>query len=105
MLVAKARWLGEGSTVVANAERAKDAAEAYSSGDPLVYDLKGRQPHGGRDGITVVAAPSEVAGGHCRLAFVPVTALIGAPTNNGGRHEHHRRARQRDSTVPRRYSR
>ena len=40
MLVAKARWLGEGSTVVANAERAKDAAEAYRSGDPLVYDLK-----------------------------------------------------------------
>jgi hypothetical protein len=27
------------------------------------------------------------------------------PTNNGGRHEHHRRDRQRDSTVPRRYSR
>jgi hypothetical protein len=40
MLVAKARWLGKGSTVVANAERAKDAAEAYRSGDPLVYDLK-----------------------------------------------------------------
>jgi hypothetical protein len=40
MLVAKARWLGEGSTVVANAERVKDAAEAYRSGDPLVYDLK-----------------------------------------------------------------
>jgi hypothetical protein len=39
MLVAKARWLGEGSTVVANAERAKDAAEAYRSGDLLVYDL------------------------------------------------------------------
>jgi hypothetical protein len=39
MLVAKARWLGEGSTVVANAERAKDAAEAYRSGDPLVYNL------------------------------------------------------------------
>ena len=34
------RWLGEGSTVVANAERAKDAAEAYRYGDPLVYDLK-----------------------------------------------------------------
>jgi hypothetical protein len=34
------RWLGEGSTVVANAERVKDAAEAYRSGDPLVYDLK-----------------------------------------------------------------
>jgi hypothetical protein len=40
MLVAKARWLGEGSTVVANAERVKDAAEAYRSGDPLAYDLK-----------------------------------------------------------------
>ena len=24
---------------MANAERAKDAAEAYRSGDPLVYDL------------------------------------------------------------------
>jgi hypothetical protein len=36
MLVAKARWLGEGSTGMANAERAKDAAEAYRSGDPLV---------------------------------------------------------------------
>lgn len=34
------RWLGERSTVVASAERAKDAAEAYRSGDPLVYDLK-----------------------------------------------------------------
>ena len=34
------RWLGEGSTVVANAEQAKDAAEADRSGDPLVYDLK-----------------------------------------------------------------
>jgi hypothetical protein len=34
------RWLGEGSTVVANAERVKDAIEAYRSGDPLVYDLK-----------------------------------------------------------------
>jgi hypothetical protein len=34
------RWLGERSTVVANAERAKDAAEAYRYGDPLVYDLK-----------------------------------------------------------------
>jgi hypothetical protein len=40
MLVAKARWLGEGSTGMANAERAKDAAEAYRSGDLLVYDLK-----------------------------------------------------------------
>jgi hypothetical protein len=39
MLVAP-RWLGEGSTVVANAERVKDAAEASRSGDPLVYDLK-----------------------------------------------------------------
>jgi len=36
MLVAKARWLDEGSTVVANAERVKNAAEAYRSGDPLV---------------------------------------------------------------------
>jgi hypothetical protein len=25
---------------MANAERAKDAAEAYRSGDPLVYDVK-----------------------------------------------------------------
>jgi hypothetical protein len=33
------RWLGEGSTVVANAERAKDAAEANRSGYLLVYDL------------------------------------------------------------------
>ena len=33
------RWLGEGSTVVANAERVKDAAEAYRSGDLLVYDV------------------------------------------------------------------
>jgi hypothetical protein len=33
------RSLGEGCTVVANAERAKDAAEAYRSGNPLVYDL------------------------------------------------------------------
>ena len=32
------RWLGEGSTVMANAERVKDAAEAYRYGDPLVYD-------------------------------------------------------------------
>jgi hypothetical protein len=39
MLVAKARWLGEGGTVVANAERAKDAAAAYRSGYLLVYDL------------------------------------------------------------------
>ena len=39
MLVAKARWLGEGRTVVANAERAKDAAEAYRYGYLLVYDL------------------------------------------------------------------
>jgi hypothetical protein len=39
MLVAKARWLGEGSTVVANAERAKDAAEAYRYGYLLAYDL------------------------------------------------------------------
>jgi hypothetical protein len=34
------RWLGEGSTVTANAERTKDAAEAYHPGDPQVYDLK-----------------------------------------------------------------
>jgi hypothetical protein len=34
------RWLGEGSTVMANAERTKDAAEAYRSGDPQVYDVK-----------------------------------------------------------------
>ena len=40
MLVPKARWLGEGRTVVANAERAKDAAEACRSGYLLVYDLK-----------------------------------------------------------------
>jgi hypothetical protein len=40
MLVAKARWLGERSTVVANAERAKDAAEADRYGYLLVYDLK-----------------------------------------------------------------
>ena len=26
---------------MANAERVKDAAEAYRSGDPLVYDLEG----------------------------------------------------------------
>jgi hypothetical protein len=32
--------LGEGSTVVANAERVKDAAEAYRYGYLLVYDLK-----------------------------------------------------------------
>ena len=34
------RWLGEGSTVMANAERVKDAAEAGRSGYLLVYDLK-----------------------------------------------------------------
>jgi hypothetical protein len=34
------RWLGEGSTVVANAERVKDATEAYRYGDLLVYNLK-----------------------------------------------------------------
>jgi hypothetical protein len=34
------RWLGEGSTVVANAERVKDAAESYRYGFPLVYDLE-----------------------------------------------------------------
>jgi hypothetical protein len=39
MLVAKARWLGEGSTVMANAERAKDAAEADRYGYLLAYDL------------------------------------------------------------------
>ena len=39
MLVAKARWLGEGSTVMANAERAKDAAEGDRYGYLLVYDL------------------------------------------------------------------
>ena len=39
MLVAKARWLGEGSTGMANAERAKDAVEAGRSGYLLVYDL------------------------------------------------------------------
>ena len=31
---------GRREQVVANAERVKDAAEAYRSGDPLVYDLK-----------------------------------------------------------------
>jgi hypothetical protein len=45
MLVAKARWLGEGSTVMANAERPKDAAEAYRYG---------YRQRGGRDGMTVV---------------------------------------------------
>jgi hypothetical protein len=30
----------EGSTVRANAERVKGAAEAYRYGDPLVYDVK-----------------------------------------------------------------
>jgi hypothetical protein len=39
MLVAKARWLGEGSMVVANAERAKDAAEGYRYDYLLVHDL------------------------------------------------------------------
>jgi hypothetical protein len=34
------RWLDEGSTVMANAARTKDAAEAHRSGDPLVDDLK-----------------------------------------------------------------
>jgi hypothetical protein len=34
------RRLGEGSTGMANAERAKDAAEAGRSGYLLVYDLK-----------------------------------------------------------------
>ena len=38
MLVATAP-AGERSTVTANAERTKDAAESYHSGDPLVYDL------------------------------------------------------------------
>jgi hypothetical protein len=33
------RWLGDGSTVMANAERVKNAAEAYRSGYPLAYDL------------------------------------------------------------------
>jgi hypothetical protein len=45
------RWLGEGSTVVANAERVKDAAEAYRYG---------YRQRGGRDGMTVVAAPTGV---------------------------------------------
>jgi hypothetical protein len=44
MLVAP-RWLGEGSTVVANAERVKDAAEASRSG---------YRQRGGRNGMTVV---------------------------------------------------
>jgi hypothetical protein len=39
------RWLGEGSTVMANAERVKDAAEAYRYG---------YRQHGGHDGMTVV---------------------------------------------------
>jgi hypothetical protein len=39
MLIANA-LAGEGSTVVANAERVKDAAEAYRSGYLLVYDLE-----------------------------------------------------------------
>jgi hypothetical protein len=39
MLVANA-WLGEGSTTMANAERVKDAAEAYRYGYLLVYDLE-----------------------------------------------------------------
>jgi hypothetical protein len=34
------RWLGEGSTGMANAERVKDAAEAGRSGYLLVHDLK-----------------------------------------------------------------
>jgi hypothetical protein len=34
-----ARWLGEGSTVRANAERVKDAAEADRSGSLLADDL------------------------------------------------------------------
>jgi hypothetical protein len=46
--------------------------------------------------MTVVAAPSEVAGGDRRLPPVPVTCVDRRPTNNGGRHEHHRRDRQRD---------
>jgi hypothetical protein len=45
------RWLGEGSTVTANAERVKDAAEAYHYGYPQ---------RGGRDGRTVAAAPNGV---------------------------------------------
>jgi hypothetical protein len=36
----KARRLGEGCTVMANTERAKDAAEAYRYGYLLVYDLE-----------------------------------------------------------------
>jgi hypothetical protein len=39
MLVAKVRWLGEGSTVMANAERVNDADETDRSGYLLVYDL------------------------------------------------------------------
>jgi hypothetical protein len=50
MLVANA-LAGEGSTVRANAERVKDAAEAYRYGYPR---------RGERDGMTVVAAPTGV---------------------------------------------
>ena len=86
---------------MANAERVKDAAEAYRYGYPQ---------RGGRDGRTVAAAPNGVfsilgrvqgrsqgqplrglAGAgplHDRGASrIPVTALIGAPANNGGGHE------------------
>jgi hypothetical protein len=45
----------------------------------------------------------EVAPVHDRgPSRVPVTALIGAPTNNGSGHEQHRRERPRHPTLPRR---
>jgi hypothetical protein len=85
----------------ANAERVKDAAEAYRYGYPR---------RGGRDGMTVVAAPTGVFSIVGRVQVtrqgqplrglagaeplhdggarrIPVAALIGVPTNNGGRHE------------------
>ena len=101
------RWLGEGSTVRANAERVKDAAEAYRYGYPWC---------GGRDGMTLVAAltgvfstvrrdPGEVGKGNHFAAWQEPNFFTTKaepysghcadrrPTNNGGRHEQHRRVR------------
>ena len=85
---------------MANAEWVKDAVVAYRYSDPQ---------RGGRDGMTVVAAPTGVfsilgrvqgrsqgqplrglAGAeplhHGGASRIPVTAVIGARTSTGGRH-------------------
>jgi hypothetical protein len=84
MLVATG-WLGEGSTAMPHAERVKDAAEAYRSGDLLVYVLEEVatsvegamhdgccRPVGGRRR----RPPASARSGHC---------IDRRPTSNGGR--------------------